>query len=223
MTFYQKHKKQEEGNVDAWLMTYADMITLLLCFFIIFVSISEPKEEKLAQITNGIKSRFGTVELATPFIGVFRSVQGIIETNEIFREAAVEKSEKGVTVELSVNTFFVKNSATINPQKQKILEDLAAAFKESEFKDFVINIESHSDDEQPDVKNYASSWDLTALQAAHLARFFVDQGIEPEHVRASGLADALPKVPNADRAGNVIPENREQNKRIVLKLERKLQ
>ena len=50
----------QEDNVDSWLMSYADMITLLLCFFVIFVSASEPKKEKLSAVTEGMLGKFGS-------------------------------------------------------------------------------------------------------------------------------------------------------------------
>ena len=51
-------KQYQEENVDSWLMSYADMITLLLGFFVIFVSVSEPKKEKLNAIKEGVAGQF---------------------------------------------------------------------------------------------------------------------------------------------------------------------
>src|SRR5476649_2361412 len=95
-----RHKPNDEGNVDAWLMSYADMITLLLCFFIIFVSVSEPKKDKIAAIAEGMAKQFGSVDLSTPLDGTFRSLQAVIEVHKLLKDAAIEKSESAIAMEL---------------------------------------------------------------------------------------------------------------------------
>ena len=85
-----KRPAKHEENVDAWLMTYADMITLLLCFFIIFVSASEPKKDKFKQITEGVQSTFGAVENTNPFVDVMRALQTAIESKQVYKYVSVK-------------------------------------------------------------------------------------------------------------------------------------
>ncbi len=58
MSFYRKRHIKPQDDVDSWLMTYADMITLLLCFFVIFIIISNPSQEKLEAATKAMKEEF---------------------------------------------------------------------------------------------------------------------------------------------------------------------
>src|SRR5690349_14346373 len=104
-------KPHQEDNIDSWLMSYADMITLLLCFFVIFCSVSEPKKEKLNAITEGMMGKFGSVDMATPFQGVYRSLQAIVENHQMLRDIAIEKGEKTLTMELSSLAFYKDKSA----------------------------------------------------------------------------------------------------------------
>src|ERR1700733_8204899 len=97
---------RQEDNVDSWLMSYADMITLLLCFFIIFVSISEPKKDRLDKITEGMANRFGPVDLSTPFQGILRSLQAVVEEHQILKDVDVEKTETSVETEISTVAFY---------------------------------------------------------------------------------------------------------------------
>src|SRR5471030_2913678 len=104
MPEHRKHSQEE--NVDSWLMSYADMITLLLCFFIVFVSVSEPRSDKLSAVTEGMAKRLGVVELATPFQGLLHSLQTVAETHHVLKDVAVEKTPNSVEMELAADTFY---------------------------------------------------------------------------------------------------------------------
>ncbi len=214
-------KKHVEEGTEAWLMSYADMITLLLCFFIIFVSTSEPKQDKLAAATRGLKARFGTVDLSTPFDGALRVVQGVIEQNKAFKAMSVEKTERGMTIELSSDTFFVENTAELLPAKVPLLEEMVDGFKAPGFQSYNIVVEGHTDDQPlPEDSAFPTNWELSSARAAKVARMFEAHGIPAKQLEVRGFSGTHPKVPNATSTGEPIPENRNRNRRIVIGLER---
>jgi chemotaxis protein MotB len=217
------HRKgQHEENVDSWLMSYADMITLLLCFFIIFVSVSEPKKEKLSAITEGMAGKFGTVDLATPFQGVFRSLQAVVETHQILKDVAIEKGENNLVMELSSLAFYKAKTAEFDGKMLPVLEELANTLKSIEFMDYRITVEGHTNDLPISTPFYPSNWELSSARAARMVRFFIDHGIKENRLKAVGYADTKPKVPNLDINGNAIIENRKLNERVIIKLEQVL-
>ncbi|MDE3060303.1 MAG: hypothetical protein KGJ06_04770, partial [Pseudomonadota bacterium] len=125
-----RRHQQNEANVDSWLMTYADMITLLLCFFIIFVAISKPLEEEFTKITEGMTKKFGgTVDLSTPFQGIVRSLQAVVETHQVLKDVSVEKTETGIEMEISSEAFFKPNSAELDKDKLPMLLDMAGVIR----------------------------------------------------------------------------------------------
>ena len=210
----------QEESVDSWLMSYADMITLLMCFFIIFVSVSEPRKERISMLSTGMGGRFGTVDMVTPFDGVINNLQGIIETNQSFREITIEHDNDTVQMEMSSSTFFQPFIAELNTEKTPLIIEIVKSLKKVEFIDYVIVIEGHTSDIAPQSGLYATNWELSAARAARMVRFFIDNGISPKNIKAVGMADSQPKVPNLDAAGNPILANREINERVVVKLER---
>lgn len=212
------HRNKEDG-VDSWLMSYADMITLLLCFFIIFVSVSEPKKEKLFAITEGMAGKFGSVELSTPFQGVFRSLQAVVETHQILKDVAIEKAENSLVIELSSLSFYKDKSAEFDEKMLPVLEELAGTLKSIGFLDYRITIEGHTDDEPVATPFYPSNWELSTARAARMVRFFIAHGVQPDRLRAVGYADTRPKVPNIDLQGKPIAENRKLNERVMIRLE----
>jgi len=213
-------KTLPEENVDSWLMSYADMVTLLMCFFIIFVSVSEPRKERLSLLSSGMGGKFGTVDMSTPFNGVMRALQGVIETNQSFHDMAVESNEKSVFIEISSKALFKPNSAEFAEAKLSLLNETIATLKAVDFLDYRLIVEAHTSDELPQSGLYETNWDLSSAQAARVVRAFVEQGTRPQDIQAVGLADSQAKAPNLDQNNQPISANRERNQRIVVKLER---
>lgn len=216
------HRKPAEENTDSWLMSYADMITLLMCFFIIFVSVSEPKKDRLAAVTEGLQGKFSRVELSTPFLGTFRALQSVVEKNQMFLDTVVEKTDHGLEIEFSSGSFFQPGTAEIEPSKMETLNEMIDALKNANFAQYAIAVEGHTDDVEVNNPYFPSNWELSAGRATRIIRIMAERGLDTSHMKAVGYAGTLPLVPNLDDKGNPIPENREKNQRLVVKLEQKL-
>ena len=218
---FRKQTSSAEDNTDAWLMSYADMITLLMAFFVVFVSTSEPQEDQLAAATRGMQARFGTVDLSTPFHGAFRTIQGIIDDNSAQQALSVEKSERGLQLELSTTTYYVPNTAELQPSQIEVLRNTLEALKSDTFKDYEIIVEGHTDDVKTEEGSaFLTNWELSAARASRLVRLFIEYGFAPERLRGISFGGTRPKVPNLDRKGYPIEANRERNRRVVIKMER---
>ena len=70
------------------------------------------------------------------------------------------------------------------------------------------------------IARYATNWELSGARAANIVRLFADNDIPPRRMRAVAYADAVPKLPNRDGAGNALPENQSKNRRIVIRIHR---
>src|SRR4051812_28542138 len=107
-----RHVKGQVDHVDAWLMSYADLITLLFMMFVIFVSISISHKDHTVSVSRGepehpyLKHLSGTLELGTPYDETYRTLVGLVVTNEADQHIAVEKSAHGVQVDMSSLYFF---------------------------------------------------------------------------------------------------------------------
>ena len=98
--------------------------------------------------------------------------------------------------------------------------NMATTIKSADYLDYRITIEGHTSDVAISSAMYPSNWELSSARASRLVRLFIDQGIDPDRLRAVGYADSLPKVPNLDTGGKPIPENRARNERMVVKVEK---
>lgn len=214
-----KRQTKHEENVDSWLMSYADLITLLLCFFIIFVSVSEPKKDKISEIAEGMSGKFGSVQYSTPFAAAMQSAQSAIEKYRLYRDIAVVGGSRSLSIELATLRFFKNGGADFDDAMQPIMLDLVESLKKIELQNYTITIESHTDDSQPHSGLYNNNWDLSSIRAAKMAAYFIKNGIAPNKIKAVSYADSQPKVPNLDDKGEPIPQNRLINQRITIRIE----
>lgn len=243
---FKKSKEDMERGVDDWLMTYADMITLLLCFFAIFLSVSVPEKEAFVNARQKVLEKFSQepgVTLAgdeTKFKtgGNYDALPSILDrfhmdTTSLVNNSATGKSkdhknkkekadgDRILTLEMPSAAFFSSGSATLSEEGKALLLDiLNTKLKAQELEDYQITIEGHTDDVPINTVQFPSNWELSTARAASVVRYFIEQGVLPQKLRASGYADSVPKVPNRDGQGDPIPENQAQNRRVLIKLEK---
>lgn len=216
--FARKHKVED---LEQWLMTYADMITLLLCFFVIIVSMSEPKKERFEQFKESMLNKFSTLQVETPFTSVYQNTLMMIEQHQAERDMVITETDRGLEMELSSSSFFEPGSAVIRPDKLPLLDQMAQSILAMKYKNYVIEVEGHTDNSPINTQQFPSNWELSAARATAVIRHLITQGIEAGRMRATAYGDVRPKVPNTDADGNPIPQNQELNRRVMLKLERK--
>lgn len=258
MSSYLQYKKirSSEYHTDDWLMTYADIITLLLCFFAIFLSTSVPrkqlildtKHQMVLQEPTKLKDIF---EGRLPFHGVPRtSVPTLAQAGEndvddvavVIDEAAMfaaaiefnmiepsategiiiaePESDRITTLEMNSSAFFDSGSAILSSGGQFLLIELAENIMSEEYAGYHVTVEGHTDDSPIATERFPSNWELSTARASAVVKFFLEQNIPAERLRAAGYADTFPKVPNRDVWNHAIPENQAQNRRVVIKLEK---
>jgi len=219
-----RHLRETSDHVDAWLISYADLITLLFMLFVIFVSVAVSKGNQPALQGAGAsdyefkKERSGTLALGTPYDEAYRNLKGVVLSHNADQSVSVEKSEQSVWIDLSATSFFKSASADIPPEKLPLLKAIARVLKASASGDYVIEVEGHTDDVALQDGSYVNNWDLAAMRATHLVNLLIAEGVDPTHLRAVSYAGTRPLVPNLDSAGHAIAENRERNQRMVIKL-----
>ncbi len=218
------HRQKESDHVDAWLMSYADMITLLFLFFVIFVSVLYSRQTAPADVVRSepgfphTPTHGGTLSLDTPFESLYRTVTGIIAADNADTQISVEKSTEALHVDMSALLFFEYDSAEMHDDQKALLGTIAKALKDG-MADSVVTVEGYTDDGVPVGSKYANNWELSAMRAAKVATVLIGQGVDPARVRAVSYAGNYPVVPNTDAGGNPISENRIRNQRVVIKLE----
>ncbi len=211
----------EEVSED-WLVTYADAITILMAFFVLMFSISEPSPEKFSEVAGGILKEIEGKNAAKAE-AMMMLAQELQETVSDFDEsdsASADASADGMTFNFQNSSMFKGGSAEVVEEAEPLLDRVAQLVSLMGVTNYMVEVEGHTDDIPISTKQFPSNWELSAARAAAVVRWLISRGIEPTRLRAIGYGDTRPLAPNLNAEGEPIPENRLDNRRIVIKVER---
>ncbi|SOE01185.1 flagellar motor protein MotB [Caenispirillum bisanense] len=210
-------RKKQEADED-WMTTFADMVTLLLTFFIMLVSISKVDVVLFEQVKAGVAKGIGNRDEVRPIQLLKIDVQDAVQAMKLEDVVAVGTDDQGLTIEFASSAFYEPGSAEIREEAIEPLTRIAATIGAERYRGFQVEVQGHTDDTGISTQIFASNWELSAARATRVVRFFADTGIAPERMEAIGYADTRPKVPNRDAYGDPLPANQEVNRRVVVRV-----
>ena len=208
---------KEEGGED-WLVTYADAITLLMAFFVLLYTVSEPNTEKFEAKMGGVFEKFSGERTAMPLQDLRNQVSTMM--SEAGEDTQAQTTARGVSFEFKSAKMFAPGSATILESGVQLLDRVAQMVTFMGYDDYRIEVQGHTDDIPINTTQFPSNWELSAARAAAVVRFLASRGVEPERMVAMGYGETKPKVPNRDESGQPIPENQSANRRVEIEIER---
>lgn len=202
---------------EAWLISYADMMTLLVGFFVILLSFSKVDDEKFEQVKQIAAKQFGGV-YEVPYGQLADRIKASMSKIEGGGQFVVKQTSYGVEISFLGTSFFDSGTATVKPGSRELLEKMIPVIK-SEAKNFNVLIEGHTDDVPlAGGTVFKNNWDLSSVRACRVLDFFESAGFSKIKLTAVGFADSRPLVPNRDASGTAIPGNQSQNRRVVIKV-----
>lgn len=226
-------------NLERWLLTYADMITLLTAFFLMMYSMSVMSKGKFTQVANSVRSGFSGVlnggqsilngggahsdkagvrpdTLYQNYKEAMQNLRAYVEQHKLGGKVSVREDERGVIISLiSDNMLFVRGRADLNNSNADVLKQVAKILKAVPNN---IQIEGHTCDLPIHTATFPSNWELSSARAGTILRYFTETQKQPsKRFVAAGYADTKPLAPNSSEG------NRAKNRRVdivILKTER---
>jgi chemotaxis protein MotB len=207
MPHFEVEAKKPEPK-EIWLISYADLVTLMLAFFILLFSFC-----KLDVVTlQAVAGSFKPTPPGTPFFfqggeASLETIASQIQTSDFGEGMYVTMDERGVVIDLSGSALFSAGSADLLPGAEKNLERFAAflySFGNS------IAIEGHTDDRPVETARFPSNWELSASRAAAVARWLEKNGVQAARLEVIGYASTRPRFRNDS------PEKRALNRRVEI-------
>ncbi len=219
-----KLKKENKDVVDGWMGTYGDMVTLLMAFFVLLYSASDPDPGKYEEIAESMKEAFSKQDVENEFKKLHESLEDIIKKKNLENTVEIELGPNGILIQIPGSSLFASGSADLMTDMVPVIVEISTAITqlldESSYHDYMIEVEGHTDDEPigKDSEIFSSNWDLSAIRATGIVELLYNSGIEMNKLKPIARAESIPLLPNRDENGIPIPENRAKNRRVVIKV-----
>ena len=208
-------KKVEEGE-GPWLVSYADMMTLLMGFFALIASFSKPDIQAFEKVQESATEQFGG-EFKKPYEELKDKIEKILNENQLQEQVKVSRAADGVTIKVDGTLFFNSGEFLVKTEGRSVIDKLLTALK-GEIPTHKVLIEGHTDNVPIAHSIIASNWELSGIRAARIAQIFETYGFNKSQLTIIGWGETKPEVPNTDGNGVGIPLNQAKNRRVLLKI-----
>lgn len=227
---------QDEG--EDWMLTYTDVVTLLIALFVMLLSYAIMNEEKYRRMASALSSavRGPQTVVTAPLPGAQgvlpgAAVPGAAATAEpeddgrsqavaddlkkgiaglgLAEQVGVEVKKNQVQLDIKASVLFPTGQSDLTDEGRRVLAKLAPVLQKGAYR---ISVEGHTDDVPIATDRFPSNWELSAGRATTVVRHLVEKGVEPKRLQAVGHADMRPVADNKDDDG------RQKNRRVNLRL-----
>ncbi len=234
-----RNKKRSEAtdmDPNAWMVTFGDLLMLLLTFFVMLLSMSSMDDLAIKKLFSVLTGAMGALELVDE--KDIRSFTSIIQTTALSQSVALlddgnklksllsesEDPDVGATIEklgVNINVYddsrgtvisfkatmlFDSGKADIKPEMLPILRRLREIIEMTTNDMLIIG---HTDNISIHSSKYRSNWELSFFRGLSFLNYFLQgREISPERFSVGGAGDSQPRYPNTT------PGNREKNRRV---------
>ena len=232
-----KSKKENseltDGGIAPWLITYTNLMILMLAFFVVLVSYGAFEQGRIVELIGSVRGGF---KLLPGGFKTDASEQLVLASRDILEGIAYESSisgkirekldargiKEGVHLEMKDREIAIRFSDyvlfklepggfDIKPEMKPFLKELAEIIS---YTSYLVRIEGHTDNIPVRTEELSSNWELSAKRAIAVLRYFLDEGgIAPLRLSAAGFGEYRPLFLNDT------PEHRAKNRRVVIFLQ----
>ncbi len=235
-----KKKAEEHENLERWLVSYADFMTLLFATFVVLYALAQTDVNSFKSMEEALKKAF-TQNIFDNSANIMQGSESIFEgqkgqTNPLMLEymspkyeessyeeikkdvdkmkkdgVSAEIDERGLVIRLDNQVLqFKPGSADIGVESYPTLEAISKLIKQK-FKIHYIQVEGHTDSDPVSNSRFPSNWELSSARASSVVRYLISkQNFDPKIFIAVGLADTVPVNENSNSV------NKAKNRRVEI-------
>ncbi|MEZ4483701.1 MAG: flagellar motor protein MotB [Syntrophotaleaceae bacterium] len=223
-----KRKDEGGGGAPEWLVTYSDLVTLLLTFFVLLLSMANMDKVKFHDALGSLKGAFGLagsigkVDMTKPKVisfapmdddytsRLYQKINTVLTRLRIDKEIDLVKDRGAVVLRVKESILFDSGSTVLKQEAYPVLQKIATLVKPLPLS---MRIEGHTDN-LPSGNPQLTNWDLSVQRAVSTLKFFAREKLLPlDRLSAVGYGAQQPIVPNHSE------EQRTLNRRVEFGLE----
>ncbi|MGR3765381.1 flagellar motor protein MotS [Rossellomorea sp. NS-SX7] len=222
---------EPRSNAPRWMVTFSDLITLILVFFILLFSMSQIDIVKFRAIADSFQQKQilefypSVIPFETPssepeiemddgaerdkdLQELLSEIQSYLRENKLSEIVVATRTERGVVLVLQEQALFASGEAAILETSYPFLNKVGELL--SQIPNFV-KVEGHTDNRPISTYQFPSNWELSSARASAVIRYLTGaENLDPKRFIAVGYGDTRPIAPN-DTA-----ENLQKNRRVEI-------
>lgn len=237
MRFKRRPLKKTKG-APVWMVTYSDLVTLILVFFILLFSMSQIDVYKFKSIAESFRDRQildfnpsivpfehppesqdegqevsnrdknDTGQEESTLDHLLSEIEAFLKENGLEDTILANRTERGVVLVLDEQVLFETGEAEIVGGSNAFLDKVGSMLKTIPH---LVKVEGHTDNRPITTFRYPSNWELSSARASSVIRYLAEHfQLDSARFMAVGYGETRPVVPNTS------PENWEKNRRVEI-------
>ena len=227
----------EEQKIDpnSWMITFADLVMLLLTFFVLLLTMSSMDTKKLRDLMTHFRESTGVLEFSGAgqvyklgaFVNKYNSTDSLLVVDQknfltkiklvsnltnilkdLSKNITLSDDERGIALSFHGNILFEPGKTTLRKEAFPVLDVIAEAIEECPND---VLIMGHSDNTPIKDEVYGSNWELSTYRGISVLNYFVNKkGLSPSRFSVGGSGSSRPLYPNINQ------KNRSLNRRVEI-------
>lgn len=219
-----------------WLAAFGDLMSLLLCFFVLLLSMSSMDAKKVSEAIGSLSGAMSVLEggtqtevsskrmlEATPIDSQDETAEAVnkvsaavTDANEMMEKGqgaaiSLEEAQEGFVIALPASLLFKAGSATIENDDALLFLKRVALIVAELPNNMEVSVQGHTDNDAPDAKSpFKDNWELSSARAISVLQELLLDGVAPDRISSAGFSQYRPIATNATESG------REKNRRVEL-------
>jgi chemotaxis protein MotB len=211
------NKVRRSPPTDLWLISYSDMLTLLLAFFVLLLSVAKVGKRDFERLSAAIRKQPLTEDQLNKLSD---QLAEWVKREHLQDRIVTSRDADGLRVQFANTVLFDSGRAGINPAGVVVMDKFIVMFRGID-KTYHVTVEGYSDDVPINNPQFRSNWALSSARAVEVLQRFVDNGIAKERLNVQAFADTRP-VDATPPVGLSVTEQtsfiRSLNRRVIVRV-----
>jgi chemotaxis protein MotB len=206
-------QRRSYATEEGWLLSYADLITNLLIFFVMLLAMAQISRTRMQQIAQGLSGKEQPESLAS----IQEEIDARIEAEGLQELIRTDLTDEGLKLSLNSGLVFDSGAAQIHPEQLATLDSMLQTLVPYADK-YAFAVEGHTDS-RPITNGslYKSNWELSSDRANAVRSRLELVGVDAQRIRVEGYADTI-ALPDASLEGLAEPDRLARHRRVVVRI-----
>jgi chemotaxis protein MotB len=205
-------QRRTKGHEESWLLSYADLITNLLLFFVVLLTAANLSKGKMQQIAKSISGAESPASLES----IRKEIDAQIAARNLQELVRTSVKDDGLELALNSGIMFDSGQALVRAEHEEVLSSMLQVLGRYS-KKYSFAVEGHTDTNPIVSAQFPSNWELSSARAIVVRQRLEGVGVPRERIRVEGYADTRP-LPEKELVGLAPPERLARHRRVVVRM-----